>query len=105
APRKTTPPPDLGRPGKEGSDSIAGDAKKVAGMNYTAIDILYRLELRHQVRCLAWDTDAKAFFHLDPSQGIVRRILLDGFKEERRQEIGARCSCLSMSAEGLLVTV
>src|SRR5262249_50647635 len=56
-------------------------------------------------RCLCWSADGKAFFHLEPEKGLVRRISFPGLSEERLLEVGRRCSWLSVSGRGLLVTV
>ena len=55
------------------------------------------------VRELCWSKNGQAFFALSGT-GILRRMDLKGV-EERRLELGRACSCLAMSAEGLIVTV
>jgi S1-C subfamily serine protease len=56
-------------------------------------------------RCLCWSADGKAFFHLEADKGLVRRVSFPDLREERVLEVGRRCSWLSVSARGLLVTV
>jgi hypothetical protein len=53
---------------------------------------------------LCWSRDGKAFF-AQQHDGVLRRIGLSGFVEEKRLETGRRCSCLAMSGEGLIVTL
>ena len=55
--------------------------------------------------CLCWSADGRSFFYLDGPAGALGRVSLDAPEEVRRLEVGARCSWLSESAEGLLVTV
>jgi hypothetical protein len=55
--------------------------------------------------CLCWSHDGGSFFYLDGPRGVLGQVALDGLVEVRRLEIGGRCSWLSSSAEGLLVTV
>jgi len=56
------------------------------------------------LRCLCWTADGKSFYSLEKS-GVLRRIALDGLKETLRSNLGAACSWMSPSAEGLLVAV
>ena len=49
--------------------------------------------------------DVRGFYALKPDKGIVSRYTLDGFKEQRRLEIGRKASWLSLSTTGLVVTV
>src|SRR5262249_2732697 len=56
-----------------------------------------------QVGDLCWSKNGQAFFVLTPT-GILRRMDLKGV-EERKLEISRRCSCLAMSAQGLIVTL
>src|SRR5262249_10237360 len=54
--------------------------------------------------CLCWSADARAFFCLEEN-GTVRRVALDGFREEKRLDLAQHCSWLAPSAEGLLATL
>ena len=48
--------------------------------------------------------DARAFFTLE-SNGTLRRVALDGFRQEKRLDLNQECSWLAPSAEGLVVTL
>jgi hypothetical protein len=54
--------------------------------------------------CLCSAPDGKAFYLLE-SNGVIHRFGLPGLAEEKRVEIGNRCSWLSVSREGLCVAV
>jgi hypothetical protein len=54
--------------------------------------------------CLCWARDGKAFYHLD-GKGTVRRVSFPNFKEEASLETGKKCGWLSVSAEGVVLTV
>jgi predicted Zn finger-like uncharacterized protein len=54
--------------------------------------------------CLCWAADGKSFYALN-SNGTLRQVSRDGFRETRRLSVGQNCAWLSSSAEGLLVTV
>ena len=55
--------------------------------------------------CLCWSSDGKSFYYLDGAAGKLVQVALEGLREIRRLEIGRKCTWLSTSAEGLLVTV
>ncbi len=55
--------------------------------------------------CLCWNDAGTSYYTLDNSKGVVTRVALAGFKEERRLETGHQCTWLSMSLSGLLLTV
>lgn len=52
----------------------------------------------------AWLDGGRAFAVVERG-GTLRRVALDGFREERRWEIGKTCSDLAVSAEGLVLAV
>ncbi len=54
--------------------------------------------------CLSWSSDGQAVVILD-RDGMLRRIALAGFKEERVLAIGRPCSSVHRSKEGLVVHV
>jgi serine protease Do len=54
--------------------------------------------------CLCWSKDGKAFYHLD-GVGTVRRVGYPSFKEEAGLETGKKCGWVSVSAEGVVLTV
>ncbi|HEY1379944.1 MAG TPA: serine protease [Gemmataceae bacterium] len=54
--------------------------------------------------CLCWSADGRSFYHLDGS-GVVRRIEYGTFTEQASCDTGRKCSWLSLSAEGVVVTV
>jgi hypothetical protein len=62
-----------------------------------------KLEARSP-RCLCWADDASAFYHLDP-KGVIRRIAVPALVEDAKLEVGKKCSWLSLSKQGLVVSV
>ncbi len=80
---------------------IGGKPRAVGDLKVTDVSVA----ARDVPRCLIWDESGKAFFVLEGKAGTLRRVALDGFREELRWEIGRPCSWLSTSAEGLLLTV
>ncbi len=63
-----------------------------------------KLEGGHAPRCLCWSADGKAFFHLRPD-GVLTRVSLADLSEQKRLDVGRGCGWLSVSAEGLVLTV
>jgi hypothetical protein len=56
------------------------------------------------VEDLVWAPDGSAFFGLT-SGGVLSRVGGNGFTVTKKVELAARCSCLSLSGEGLLATL
>jgi hypothetical protein len=54
--------------------------------------------------CLCWTPDGKSFLSLE-NNGTLRRVSLEGFKEEQKVELGEKCSWLAVSSEGPVVTL
>jgi hypothetical protein len=94
APEPAPPPKAARLPLKEGSRQVE-DA---------AVTTL-RLGAEEVLPCLCWSDDGRSFFYLDGPRGVLGQVALDGLAEVRRLEVGGKCSWLSASAEGLLVTV
>jgi hypothetical protein len=64
-----------------------------------------RLPAERLAECLCWSADGQSFYYLDTTGGTVGRVLLDGLREVNRLQVGRKCSWLSVSAEGLVLTV
>ena len=65
-----------------------------------------KVDARHiDARNIPWGDGGEVFFVVESDGGTLRRVALDGFHEELRWEVGRPCSWISMSAEGLLLTV
>ena len=86
-------PPPEGKP-------VGAERSQVDDLTVTALD----LPVARIPRCLCWARDGKAFFLLDSEGGYLRRVALAGFKEEAR-DLKHRCSWLSVSELGLVLTV
>ncbi len=54
--------------------------------------------------CLCWTADGRAFYHLDGT-GVIRRVEFESFTEQASYDAGGKCSWLSLSAEGVVLTV
>jgi hypothetical protein len=63
------------------------------------------LDVRNVPGCICWAKDGKSFYYLDGSTGTLGHVVLEGFREDRQLGIGRKCTWLSTSAMGLLVTV
>lgn len=87
-------------PAQRPDTDLRGAVRKAGERQVTEL----KLDARSMLRCLCWSADGQAFFTLDES-GILRRIATATLREEARLEIGRKCSWLSLSGEGLLVTV
>jgi hypothetical protein len=75
-------------------------AEEVAGMPVLTLT----LDAAKIARCLCWAADGKSFYHLGGG-GLLRRVNLATFQEEARLQTDARCTWLSPSREGLVLTV
>jgi S1-C subfamily serine protease len=91
--------PDLSIPRATG-ETLEGETWTESDLTGTEINV----RAGQVPRCIFWGEDGKTFFVLEQS-GTLRRIALDGFREEMHWEVGKRCSWLSPSAEGLVLTV
>jgi len=81
-------------------ESLQGEVREVDDLKVTEIQV----EAQEVPRCLFWAADGKAFFVLEKT-GTLRRVALEGFREELRWETGQACAWLSQSAAGLLLTI
>src|SRR5262249_46506786 len=81
--------------------SVAGAKHTLKGLAVTELTV----KGEGVPRCLCWSADGKAFFHLEPEKGLVRRVRFPGLSGGGVLGVGRRCSWLSLSARGLLVTV
>jgi S1-C subfamily serine protease len=63
-----------------------------------------KLEAGKLLPCMFWDKGGKVFYCAD-SNGVIRRIRLDGFKEELKLDVDGVCNWLCLSKEGLVLTV
>jgi hypothetical protein len=81
-------------------EALGGVPRRVGDLTVTDL----RLGAAKLPRCLFWSADGRVFYALE-TDGVLRRVALDGFVEEKRLDLRQRCSWLSPSAEGLLVTL
>jgi hypothetical protein len=110
---KEAPPPDpaevagklalLDLPQSTGPDR-ALDARPLSLAGGTVHAVALNLGGQKLVGDLCWSTDGRSFFTLDEN-GVLRRVALDGFREEKRLDLGRRCGWLSVCKRGLLVTL
>jgi hypothetical protein len=85
---------------KETGIATAGKPQAVGDLKVTPLT----LGAGRGPACLCWSADGKAFYHLD-GKGTVRRIGLPDFKEEAALPAGKQCAWLSLSSEGVVLTV
>jgi hypothetical protein len=93
-------PPGKAPEPRASSGSLEGLSRAVGDLKVREVSA----DVQKAPACLCWSADAKAFYLLD-GRGVLRRIAWPALKEERRLETGHSCSWLSLSAEGLLLTV
>jgi S1-C subfamily serine protease len=97
----TAPAPDGKVPQPaDGKESVLGATRTVADL--TVMEL--KLEGSKAPRCLCWSADGKAFFHLH-ADGVLTRVSLADMSEQKRLDVGRGCGWLSLSAEGLVLTV
>ena len=63
-----------------------------------------KLSAKDVLPCMLWAADGKSFYTVEMS-GVVRRIGGTDLVEQQKAELGAVCSWMTMSAEGLVVAV
>src|SRR5262249_31265075 len=99
----STPPPApagaLEGTATRASLAVKAARKLTGGLTATLI----RLFGRRLSPSLCWHPDGKSFFCAE-EKGTLRRVSLDGFIEERRLDLGQKCSWLGVSSEGLVLT-
>lgn len=84
-----------------GGEALAGPARAAEGLALTELNV----DAKSLVPSIVWGDEGRVFYLLESQRGTLRRVALDGFREEARCEVGRPCSWLSESAEGLLLTV
>jgi hypothetical protein len=62
-------------------------------------------QVREVLPTLTWAADGKAFYALDQGAHVVRRFSFPELNEEAKQTVGQEVSWLSLSKEGVVVTV
>jgi predicted Zn finger-like uncharacterized protein len=77
------------------------DRGLVGGVSFTPV----KLPAEKLVASLCWDADHKSYFALEGDAGVVRRVSFPGGAEEEKAELGQKCSWLSVSKNGVLVTL
>jgi hypothetical protein len=99
------PPAIPPRPGvtpdpKATNDILAGESRKVEDADVTTL----RVTARELIEGMCWAADGKSFYCAERS-GIIRRIAVNGLKEEARLDIGQSCYNMALSSEGPVVAV
>lgn len=82
------------------NDILAGGSRKVDDADVTTV----RVSPRDLLEGMCWAADGKSLYCVERS-GVVRRIALNGLKEEARLDIGRTCYNLALSSEGPVVAV
>jgi S1-C subfamily serine protease len=85
---------------KPSNADLSGTRTTVGGISTSEV----QLPAGNAEPCMCWTADGKGFYFLERN-GILRRINLAGFKEERKLDLGRKASWLSPSAQGLLVAL
>jgi hypothetical protein len=85
--------------GTASGESLKGETKDVVDAKVTSI-------LRaNPLPCMFWaDAKGTAFYTLD-ERGVIRKISFPDLKETQKIELGQKCSWLSASSEGFVVTL
>src|SRR5262249_51128561 len=92
--------PGTGIDPKGTGKDVGGAAREVGRISVQDL----KLNAKDILPCMMWSEDGTRFFVLE-KEGYLRRIALEGFKEELVLDVNRRCSWLAMSWEGLIVTV
>src|SRR6185295_17827538 len=90
---------DAGKP-IETFSVLKGDPKTVVDATVWPITV----DGRNTIATMVWSEDGKTLFTLE-TRGLVRRIAVDTFREDRQFLIARRCNSLARSRDGLLVLV
>src|SRR5262245_28160546 len=98
----------LGVAGAQAADPAPKEVKEKRKGTPSRVDDLMvaplSLEAKELIGSMVWgDNEGKTFFTLD-NNGMVRKITFPEMFEVLQMDLGRKCSCLSMSAEGLIVT-
>jgi hypothetical protein len=80
--------------------SLASKPRNVTDLKVTDL----KVDAAKVPRCLFWGDDGAVVFVLE-TDGTLRRVVVDRFIEELKWEVGQKCSWLSDSSEGLVLTV
>jgi hypothetical protein len=97
----------LARPAAAADPKVSTPNRSVKGAPREVMDLrVTPLKVRANVAgCMFWENNrGKACWMLDPA-GTARRVSFPDFKETHVIELGRKCSWLSPSAEGLVVSV
>jgi hypothetical protein len=81
-------------------ESLLGRVRTVGDLAVTELT----LNSSAIIGCLRWAKDGTSFYCLE-SNGLLRRIALDGFKELKQLDLQRKAGWLDVSAEGLVVTL
>lgn len=92
-------PTDLGQAKVTGTD-LAASTRKIRDAEVVTL----RFRSDKTVRALHWSADGRFFYALS-KDGVLQKITVPGFKEERRFEISQPCDRLEVSKEGLVVSL
>jgi len=84
--------------------SVAGQGA-LTGATTSAGEFSFNLLNLAKSACVCWNAEHSAFYSVNGETGAVSRVLLNGLTEQRRLDIGRKSSWVSLSAEGLVVTV
>src|SRR5262249_25955320 len=88
--------PGTGIDPKGTGKDVGGAAREVGRISVQDL----KLNAKDILPCMMWSEDGTRFFVLE-KEGYLRRIALEGFKEELVLDVNRRCSWLAMSWEGL----
>jgi hypothetical protein len=92
--------PEGGVRAEASEESFLGAKRDVGDAAVTELT----LNAREILPCMAWAPDGRSFYALERG-GVLHRIALDGLRGQARLDVGHHCAWLSLSKEGLLLTV
>jgi S1-C subfamily serine protease len=88
---------------KRGGEDLSEGARAVGNLSVQALKLPGGA--KGVPGCMCWSPDGKAFYFLQGDEGVLRRVAVNGLREEMRLDVRKRCTWLSPSGEGLLLTV
>jgi hypothetical protein len=82
----------------DGKEALAGQPRQVQELTVQEV----KLPGGTVTPFLCWSANGKSFYCLE-NNGLLRRVAFPDLREERRIDLGQKCSGMARSAEGLLV--
>ncbi|MCI0638103.1 MAG: hypothetical protein L0Y72_02845 [Gemmataceae bacterium] len=90
-----------GQEAKSTNKPLKGKTKTIENARFTAVGV----PAKDMLPCMLWGDKAGGTLYTLERSGVVRKILVPGFTEARSLDIESKCDWLTLSNQGLAVTV